>query len=190
MVERVQLVGRPGNFFVVARALGRVQLLGPNDEELSVTPDQVKPAAEPVEKAPRAIGPRSPKEPRDFSQYGGLLRWLYAHREHVYFSIGCPECQVARVCDRYLDMTGEELNPEWILLRPLKTKAGKRNWNSYTWEMAFPALPAGTLVPSAVRGIVHWAAGNFRYQEMSNNDFTWYLFEHHGFRIRRRDAGR
>jgi hypothetical protein len=185
VAEYVQLVDRPGRFFVVSRALGRVQLLGPDDEELSVGADQVKKAT-PATKRSQVIRAPQPAVIRDFAQYGDLVKWLITHRDHVYFHVCCPEELVPRICDRYLDLTGEELNPSFISRRQLVSREGKKNWNAASMEVVFPKLPPGTLAPSPVRIQSMWCEGPFRYEELACSAFIWYLFEHHGFRIIRR----
>lgn len=184
MPEYVSLVDRPGRYFVVSRVLGRLQLLGPGDEELSVSLDQVRVSL--VGKPTRGDDGKPMRDAvktTDFSQYGEFIAWLVAHRERVYFSLEAQEHLKPEVCDKYLELAGEELDPERILTKPKFTSQGTKCWWALGVYIIFPGIPDTMLTPSP-RRVIPWNRVSGTYQNLSCVKFFWHLVEHYDFRVK------
>jgi|SRR6267142_317948 len=175
-MERVGLRDRPGQFFVVCRLLGEVRLLDGNDQEFSVPVSLVKSKdTRPKTVARREhVARREKKLVVDFSTYAEFINFLLEHRSRVHIYFGGRDCVKDSICDRYLGITGEELDPRFIFHEP------DYSWAAAKSRVIFPMAPDNIKTPSLRRKEIG------RDQEyISNVKFSWFLIEEHGFRVTR-----
>jgi len=168
----VYLASRPGRFYVASDNFGKVHLV-PEDgsADLYVDPSDVITAKELID---HLRNMRS--KPSDFSEFQPFINHLLAHRNRVYFHVHGHEETKTRFFDRYLDVTGVNLEDSVYCLN-----GSEYAWKDYSVDIAFPDIPEGMNAPGAV--YPSDKSRNIACATLSNLKLFWFLIEQHGFRI-------